>query len=310
MPNVMYTKQELREREYIKGYRQLKKSINRYFQRGIQTKWFKMPTSPDKLSRVTEGSMRQLQKKQAEWKYYTGKKMTAEERSLLPKGIQKTKYKVKTGKKDAAGNEIYKEVDHNIGRQAQERAEARKMANKFLKAEEKRLQAEKEQEIADAVADNEFDDNDLAERNADNPEYQQALDEGYDLSDMVSQGTNEALSLINLCYVVMEDAIGHIFDSDNDRNWEQVKENCETALGYFTDAGVRENAIKFSFYLRKNSSYEEVASNLIAILYDSLQFNKSEFDEVVLNALTQEPTSMTDKDRREFEDLKEKYNFV
>lgn len=257
------------KQEYNRIYRNLKRSVYGYVKKGVTTSFFKLPSKPKK---ITEASLRRLQKSVVEWKYYTGQRLTEEEYKSLPSNISRS-------------------FQHNI-KELNRRANKQSKLSKDVEDAIKKYREELDQQVRD--------------KNKDNPDYQKMLEEGYDIDYIPDVVTNEAINLYNMAETAYSEATGELAKGNHNRNWWLVQLKAETALEAFADAGVREYSRLFSFNIRhSNREYADIVDTFDAALYDSDQLDKDERFSNIMSLMTGNPKNLTARERREYDDIRE-----
>lgn len=257
------------KQEYNRIYRNLKRSVYGYVKKGVSTSFFKLPSKPKK---ITEASLRRLQKSVAEWKYYTGQRLTDEEYKSLPSNISRS-------------------FQHNI-KELNRRVNKQSKLSKDVEDAIKKYREELDQQVRD--------------KNKDNPDYQKMLEEGYDVEYIPDVVTNEAINLYNMAETAYAEATAELAKGNHNRNWWLVQLKAETALEAFADAGVREYSRLFSFNIRhSNREYADIVDTFDAALYDSDQLDKDERFSNIMTLMTGNPKNLTARERREYDDIRD-----
>lgn len=257
------------KQEYNRIYRNLKRSVYGYVKKGVSTSFFKLPSKPKK---ITEASLRRLQKSVAEWKYYTGQRLTDEEYKSLPSNISRS-------------------FQHNI-KELNRRVNKQSKLSKDVEDAIKKYREELDQQVRD--------------KNKDNPDYQKMLEEGYDVEYIPDVVTNEAINLYNMAETAYTEATAELAKGNHNRNWWLVQVKAETALEAFADAGVREYSRLFSFNIRhSNREYADIVDTFDAALYDSDQLDKDERFSNIMTLMTGNPKNLTARERREYDDIRD-----
>lgn len=263
--------QKVLEEEYSRLYKNLKRSVYGYVKRGISTSFFRLPAKPKK---ITQASIRALQKNISEWKYYTGRKLTSEEYKSLPSNISR------------AGK-------HNI-------SDLSRMA---------RTQSRVSAEIDEAISQYRKDlEEKIAEKNSNNPDYQKMIDEGYFIGDIPDSVTNEALGLYIMSENVYYEATDALAKGDRTRNWWFIQLKAETAMSSFTNMGVQEYGRLYSFNIQHNKqgmTYSEITDILDEALYDSEQLDHDGRFSNILNCMIGDPRKLNAEERRQYDEIRE-----
>ena len=260
------------EKEYNRIRKNLIRSVRGYSKKGISSSSFFQ--IPDKPKKITEGSLRKLEKSVAEWKYYTGRKLTEEEYQSLPKDITRA-------------------FQHNIGENAKRVAKLTRIDKEVQEAAQKYREDLEDQ---------------IYEKNKDNPEYQQMLEEGYSIATIPDRVTNDALGLYVKCENVFYEASDALANGDHTRNWWFIQLKAETAMSAFLNMGVQEYGSLYSFNIQHNKqgiTYEEITDVLDTALYDSNQLDKDDRFSKIINLMIGDPRKLNAEERRQYDEIRE-----
>lgn len=259
--------QESIEKEYNRLYRNLVRSVRGYTKRGISTAFFKLPEKP---MNITEGSIRSLQKKVVEWKYYTGKTLTPDKQKLLPKDITRS-------------------FTHNLKELSRIQRSKSKLSD----------------EIRDAIIKNREElENRLEEKNKENPDYIKMKEEGISYQRIPDSTTNKALQLYQMADEAYAEATRRLAERDSSRNWYFVQLKAEESLRSFNDAGIKDFSRLFSFKVSHSGrDWSDIVDTFDTALYDSHQLDEDHRFTDIMHALTGDPRNLTAAERREYDDI-------
>lgn len=265
------------EQEYEKLYKNLKRSVNRQFKQGIIniSKFFRLPAMPAK---ITKTELNKLKKKKLEWDYYMGRTLTGEEAKSLGPDVTR------------AGGQNIREQHNRIQRAIRE-------AEKW--SQEKAEEEAKKQRISDE---------DLEKLNRDNEDWKKAQEEGFNWDYFPDNETNDKLGLIQICNDAIQEAYDQLNSGKgNKAKWTRIKENGEICLGWLTDAGAASDMQEwYLFNLQVSGTYEQVASDLEDMIYDSNQVQYEEYDEKILKVMSKQPKKLSSTERKRLDNIREK----
>lgn len=264
------------ETEYNRIYKNLRRSVYGYVKRGISTSFFQLPKKP---KRVTEASIRALQKKQAEWKYYTSQKLTDEEYKMLPKNISRA-------------------FKHNISELSRRSREKAKISSEFDAAIKKYRQDLEER---------------IEEKNKYNEDYKKMVEEGYSIARIPDRVTNDALGLYIMAENVYNEATDALSRGDSSRNWWFVQYKAETAMNTFLDMGIHEYGTLYSFNIKHNNqgrTYSDISATLDTALYDSEQLDYEERFSKIIACMVGDPKHLTAEERKQYDEIRESLGFT
>lgn len=242
------------EQEYKRLRKNLLQSIRGYSKQGIYVAFFKVPAVPKK---ITEGSLRRLQKTVDEWKYITGRG-TAEG---LPARVSK--------------------IEAGILQQSRNLKELGTLR----------------------ISEDEFE-----EINKDNPEWANALDDGYEFDDIPDAVSNEAIQFYDMAQEAIFNAQMELSKkriTTRQRNyWRLVLWRGNFAIDGFTDIDLQKKSTLFSFNVREKGVMSDMIDKMTKFLYESGQ-TEFELYDTVIDSLVFEPDVLTFEKKKQLAKIKE-----
>lgn len=273
--------QQQLEKEYERIRYNLERSIKKYQRRGLDTSFFEMPARP---SKITEGSIRKLEKKLNEWKYLTG------------------------------GNIDYEKISPTWSRASEEVRNFRVQNRQWLNA--KTVERNQQEALNQMRAE-------VERNNQDNSYYKQALAEGYTIEDLVTDSENYALKLLQIAEDALysEDTTRARYRSQTKRKYNRqkeykftknqlalfsvVKKKAQLSINQFMNMGIPndKNAMEeYSYNLQKN--FYEISKEFEEWLWESDQWSNPIMKplELVVKAMTKD-TSTSGRQKKQFANM-------